>query len=59
MAAIAQSLASSSPFLVVLQRDPQVDDPALPDLFRIGTLARVVQHSRAEEGQIHVVCQGV
>jgi len=59
VAAIAQSLASSSPFLVVLQRDPQVDDPALSDLFRIGTLARVVQHSRAEEGQIHVVCQGV
>ncbi len=59
VAAIAQALAGSSPFLVVLQKDPQVDDPALSDLFRVGTLARVVQHSRAEEGQIHVVCQGV
>jgi ATP-dependent Lon protease len=44
---------------VVLQRDAKDDDPGRDGLCDVGTLARVLQHAEASEGQQHTTCQGV
>ncbi len=59
VAAVAQAAATRGPLAVVLQKNPEQDDPGLDDLCPVGTLASVVRQTRAEPGQIHVVCQGV
>ena len=59
VAAVARAIGSKDPLIVVLQRDPTVDDPGLVDMHPVGTLARIVQHARSDESQWHVVCQGV
>ena len=45
--------------LLVAQRDPSVDDPGTGDLFRIGTVARVIQVSRLPDGTSRVVLEGL
>jgi ATP-dependent Lon protease len=44
---------------IVLQRDARQDDPGREGLCDVGTLARVVQHAEADEGQQHAMCQGM
>ncbi|MDA0329090.1 MAG: endopeptidase La [Gemmatimonadetes bacterium] len=45
--------------LLVAQKDPGIDDPGTADLFRIGTIARVVQVSRLPDGTSRVVLEGL
>ena len=45
--------------LLVAQKDPSVDDPAGHDLFRIGTVARVVQVTTLPDGTSRVVLEGL
>jgi ATP-dependent Lon protease len=45
--------------LLVAQKDPAVDDPGPADLFRIGTVARVVQVTRLPDGTSRVVLEGL
>ena len=59
VAAMNHALAAKTVFGIVLQKDPKDDDPGLDGLCAIGTLASIVQHQQAEDGQIHAVCQGV
>ena len=59
VAAVARAIGSKDSLIVVLQRDPTVDDPGLVDMHPVGTLARIVQHARGDESQWHVVCQGL
>ena len=59
VAALNQSLRHQVPLGIVLQRDPEVDEPGRDALFDIGTLAKVVQHSEVGGQVRHVVCQGL
>lgn len=45
--------------LLVAQKDPGVDDPGSDDLFRIGTVARIVQVTRLPDGTSRVVLEGL
>ncbi|MDZ7779180.1 MAG: endopeptidase La [Gemmatimonadota bacterium] len=45
--------------LLVAQKDPSVDDPDASDLFRVGTVARVVQMSKLPDGTSRVVLEGL
>lgn len=45
--------------LLVAQKDPGVDDPGSADLFRVGTIARVIQVSRLPDGTSRVVLEGL
>ena len=45
--------------LLIAQKDPGVDDPGSADLFRIGTVARVVQVSQLPDGTSRVVLEGL
>ena len=45
--------------VVVAQRDPQTEEPALADLYSIGTKAIVKQIGQSPEGTIHALVQGL
>ena len=45
--------------LLVAQKDPAVDDPGSGDLFRVGTIARVVQVTQLPDGTSRVVLEGI
>jgi ATP-dependent Lon protease len=44
---------------VLMQRDPQLEEPQPLDLHRVGTVANVVRYVTAPDGSHHLVCQGV
>jgi ATP-dependent Lon protease len=43
---------------ILMQRDPEVGEPAPIDLHRIGTVANIVRYVTAKDGAHHLVCQG-
>jgi ATP-dependent Lon protease len=45
--------------LLVAQKNPAVDDPGTQDLFRVGSVARVVQVSPLPDGTARVVLEGL
>lgn len=59
VAALQQAVACKAPVGLVLQKDAQEDDPGLSGLCSVGTLATVLQHKLADDGQAHAVCQGL
>src|SRR4051812_40702395 len=42
----------------LLQKDPEMEDPTLDDLQRIGTAASIVRYITAPDGTHHLVAQG-
>ncbi len=44
--------------LLVTQKDPNVDDPTLDDLYKVGTLATVLQMLRLPDGTLKVLVEG-
>lgn len=44
--------------LLLTQRDPKSEDPAAADLYRVGTVVRVVQSTRLSDGTSRVVFEG-
>ena len=45
--------------LIVLQKDPAVDEPGPDDLHPVGTVANILRYVTAPDGAHHVICQGV
>jgi ATP-dependent Lon protease len=45
--------------LIVLQKDPTVDEPGPDDLHTVGTVANILRYVTAQDGAHHIVCQGV
>jgi ATP-dependent Lon protease len=45
--------------LILLQKDPSVDEPGPDDLYQVGTVANILRYVTASDGAHHVVCQGV
>jgi len=43
---------------ILMQRDPEVAEPAPADMHRIGTVANLVRYVTAPDGSHHLVCQG-
>lgn len=53
------ALAGSRLLAVVAQRSPDVDDPGLDDLFRVGTACTVLKMLRASDGTETVIVHGL
>src|SRR3954464_9536568 len=51
--------AGNNLVLLVSQRDPETQEPAAADLYRIGVVARVRQLSRLGTGTVRVLVEGV
>jgi ATP-dependent Lon protease len=57
--AVESALAGDRRVLLVLQRDPQVEEPSPADLFRTGVVARIVQSLSLPNGHIKLLVEGV
>jgi ATP-dependent Lon protease len=57
--AAQQAVREQRPVLIVLQRDPTVDDPTGADLHPVGTVANILRYVTDPEGAHHIICQGV
>ncbi|WP_409561926.1 endopeptidase La [Hyphomicrobium sp. MC8b] len=59
ISAVQQAVREERQIGIVLQRDPENDDPGPDDLHRVGTLANIVRYIAAPDGTHHIVVQGV
>jgi ATP-dependent Lon protease len=59
VAAIQQAVREQRQIVLVLQRDPQNNDPGPDGLYRVGTIANILRYVTSPEGGHHIVCQGV
>lgn len=44
---------------IITQRAPEIDDPALEDLYKVGTVARIIKMARAGKDGFNIVVEGV
>src|SRR6476661_3241425 len=58
IAAAQEAVRRELPVGLVLQRDPQTEDPGAADLYTVGTTALVLRYVTAPDGSHHMVCQG-
>ena len=59
VAALLHAVQAKVPLGIVLQRDPQVDDPGRDALYDVGTLATASRMTSTVDGQRHALCQGL
>jgi len=59
IAAAQQALREQRPVGILLQHNPDVDDPSPDDLHRICTVANIVRYLTAPDETHHIVCQGM
>ena len=59
VAAAQQALREQRPVGILLQRDPEVDNPTPEDLCRVCTIANIVRYITGHDETHHVICQGV
>ncbi len=58
VAALQEAARAGRHVVVVLQRDPAVEEPALADLYPIGTEGRLLRYVTAPDGSHHAIVQG-
>ncbi len=58
IAAAQEAVRRELPVGLVLQRDPQIEDPGAADLHLVGATALVLRYLTAPDGSHHMVCQG-
>src|SRR5213596_11310 len=56
--ALEMALAGDRTIFLATQHDATVDEPAPEQIYRVGTIARILQSQRQENGQIKVVVEG-
>ena len=57
--ALEDAMAVGKEILLVAQRKPEVDDPQARDIYRVGTLASVLQMMKMPDNTVKVMVQGV
>ena len=58
VAAIERAIAGDNRILLVAQRDPELDDPTVDDLYDVGTVAEIRQFLRMPEGVLRILVDG-
>ena len=56
--ALEMALASDRTIFLSTQHDATVDEPSPEQIYRVGTIARILQSQKQENGQINVVVEG-
>ncbi|MCM8769382.1 MAG: endopeptidase La [Candidatus Omnitrophica bacterium] len=55
--AVEECLAQDSLLILCFQKDPQVEEPELADLYSIGVLAKVLQSAREPNGSMRILVE--
>ena len=58
IAAAQQAVREQRPVGILMQRDPQLEEPAPIDMHRMGTVANIVRYVTGPDGSQHLICQG-
>jgi ATP-dependent Lon protease len=58
VAAAQQALRDQRQVGIVMQRSPEVAEPAPADMHRLGTAANIVRYVTGPDGTNHLICQG-
>jgi ATP-dependent Lon protease len=56
--ALERAMSSDKQVLLVAQKNPQVDEPSVKDLYDIGTVALILQLLRLPDGTVKVLIEG-
>src|SRR4030088_858693 len=56
--ALEKALASDRTIFLSTQHDAKVEEPAAAQIYRVGTIARILQSQKQENGRIKVVVEG-
>jgi ATP-dependent Lon protease len=56
--ALEHALKAEGPIFLVTQKDSKINDPALADLYEVGTLGQIVQMLRLPDGTVKVLVEG-
>ncbi len=59
MTALREAQDNEGLVLLVTQKDPSVDDPGGNELFRVGTIAKIIQETQLPDGTSRVVLEGL
>lgn len=59
VAAAQQALREQRAIGILLQRNPETEEPGPDDLHRVCTVANIVRYITAPDGTNHLICQGV
>src|SRR4051794_7065355 len=59
VAAVQQAVREQRQIVLVLQRDPESNQPAPDELYRTGTGANILRYGTSPDGGHHLICQGV
>jgi ATP-dependent Lon protease len=58
IAAAQQAVRNEQPLGILLQKDPNVEDPTPEQLYGIGTAAQILRYITMPDGAHHVICSG-
>ncbi|SFF64879.1 ATP-dependent Lon protease [Fontimonas thermophila] len=58
IAGAQEAVRTQRPVGIVMQRDPEVEEPTITDLHEIGTIANLLRYITARDGTHHIVVQG-
>ena len=58
LAAVQHAVRTQSPIAVILQRNPEENEPQAADLYEIGTVGNVVRYVTAADGSHHLISRG-
>ncbi|MEC9483454.1 MAG: endopeptidase La [Halomonas sp.] len=58
VAGLQEAMKAGRSVGLLLQKDPNVENPDPRDLYRVGTMASVLRYVSADDGSHHVVCHG-
>src|ERR671927_959674 len=56
--ALEEAMASDRTIFLATQHDASVDEPSPEQIYMVGTLGRILQHQKQDNGQIKVVVEG-
>jgi len=56
--ALDSAMANDKQILLIAQKSPDVDDPAVKDLYSVGTLANILQLLKLPDGTVKVLVEG-
>jgi ATP-dependent Lon protease len=59
IAAAQQALREQRPVGILLQRNPEAEDPGPDDLYRVCTIANIVRYITGQDESHHIICQGM
>jgi ATP-dependent Lon protease len=57
--ALEGASGAGSRIMLATQRDPEIDDPSLTDLYAVGCLAEVIQYMKLPDSSVKVIIRGL